>query len=234
MSDAKITVHWLNNSRAQRILWLLEELGLEYDIKKYSRDKKTMLAPAELRGIHPLGKSPVVTIEENGKTITLAESGAICEFLIERYGKGKLSLPADGDAQARADYLYFLHYAEGSIMLPLMFSIVFAQQPKQAPWLARPIVSVIASQTMSIFVRPRLKENFGFLEKHLEGKEFFAGGTLTGADIMLSFPVEGLQPALGYEDYPNLKAWFERMSERPAYKRAIEKGGVNRLGAFTE
>ncbi|KAL8286959.1 hypothetical protein RQP46_003965 [Phenoliferia psychrophenolica] len=264
MSTPTIVVHWLENSRSQRVLWLLEEvrmsshiypplaqalplagdtadsplpvtLELPYTVKKYSRDKKTMFAPPELRAIHPLGKSPVVTIEENGETITLAESGAIVEFVIERYGKGKLVVDAkSGGVQDRANYLYWLHYAEGSIMMPLMLSIVMAQMPRQAPYVAWPIVKVIALATMHKFVRPRLLESFGFVENSLAGKEFFVGDSLTGADIMMVFPAEGLEPTLGYEKYPNIKGWFDRVSQRPAYLRALEKGGANRVAAFNE
>ncbi|KAK4691987.1 glutathione S-transferase, partial [Phenoliferia sp. Uapishka_3] len=196
---------------------LFRQLELPYEVKKYSRDTKTKLAPAELNAIHPLGKSPVITIDNAGNTVTLAESGAICEFLIERYGKGKLaaSSTAEANIQERADYLYWLHYAE-------------------APFFVRPLVSGIASTVMSTFVRPRLKQNFGFVEKSLDGKQFFVGNELTGADVMMVFPAEGLEPALGYADYPNIKAWFDRISQRPAYLRALEKGAPNNIAAFTE
>ncbi|GAA6051495.1 hypothetical protein JCM3770_004562 [Rhodotorula araucariae] len=229
----QIVVHWLEDSRAQRILWLLEELGLEYEVKHYKRDATTNLAPKELRDVHPLGKSPVVVITDNGTSITLAESGAIVEFLIERYGD-RLSVPASSpDLQARADYLYWLHFAEGSAMGPLMFALVFTAIPKQAPWLARPLVSAIASGAMSQFVIPRLKETFRFIETSLEGKEYFAGGKLTGADIMMSFIAEGLAATpLDASKFPNLARWHTALQERPGYVEAEKRGGKNNLDRF--
>ncbi|KDE07750.1 hypothetical protein MVLG_02022 [Microbotryum lychnidis-dioicae p1A1 Lamole] len=232
---AHITVHWLENSRGQRILWLLEELGLEYTVKEYKRNAKTLLAGADLRKVHPLGKSPVVEIQEDGHdTLTLAESGAIVEYLIERFGNGKFGYAPGSDALKRSQYLYWLHWAEGSAMLPLMLTIVCAQMPKQAPWIAKPIVSIVASQLMAIMVNPRLKENFGFVESHLGDKQFFVGDSLTGSDIMMSFPCEGLAASPLWNSHPNIKKWFEAMEARPAYKRALERGGANNLAAFTK
>ncbi|GAA6038002.1 hypothetical protein JCM8097_009534 [Rhodosporidiobolus ruineniae] len=231
----RIVVHWLDDSRAQRVLWLLEELGLEYEVQRYHRDAATNLGPPELRKIHPLGKSPVVTITEGDRTTTLAESGAIVEFLIERYGKGKLAITAEADLEARSNYLYWLHYAEGSAMLPLMFNIVFAQIPKQAPWLVRPIVSQISAGAMQQFILPRLKSHFGFLEQSLEGKDFLVGNKLTGADIMCSFLAEGLAASpLKQEDYPNVKRWHAALEAREAYKAAEVKGGKNDLTRFVK
>merc|ERR1711939_521714 len=217
-----IVVHWLDDSRAQRILWLLEELGLTYEVKRYTRSTVTNLAPPELREVHPLGKSPVVTITENGKTVTLAESGAIAEFIIERYGE-RLAIPASSsDLQQRADYIYWPHYAEGSAMGPLMFALVFTAIPKQAPWIARPLVNAITGGAMSQFVIPRLKETFGFVEKSLEGKEFFVGDKLTGADIMMSFIAEGLA----------VTRWHAAIQQRPAYQAAEARGGKNNMERF--
>ncbi|BGP14526.1 hypothetical protein JCM10213_005185 [Rhodosporidiobolus nylandii] len=231
----QITLHWLDDSRSQRILWLLEELGLDYEIKVYKRNTETLLAPPELREVHPTGKSPVVTITENGKTLSLAESGAITEFLIERYGNSQLVVsPSDGDFAARADYLYWLHYAEGSAMTPLMLAMVFARMPKSAPWFLRPVVNTISGGAISGFVLPRLRSQYKYLDKHLEGKEYFAGGKLTGADIMMSFIAEALASTpLDASDFPNLRRWHESMQQREAYKKAEEKGGKNDLGRFT-
>lgn len=171
---------------------LLRWRGCTRAVKHYKRDPKTLLAPDELREVHPLGKSPVAVITDNGQTITVAESGAIVEFLIERYGSEELSVPASSsDLGARADYLLWLHWAEGSGMFPLLLSMIFAQMPKQAPWLARPLVSAVASGVMSQFVLPRLKSNFAFIEQSLEGKEFFAGGKLTGADSASHHSMQG-------------------------------------------
>ncbi|GAA5998230.1 bifunctional glutathione transferase/peroxidase [Rhodotorula paludigena] len=235
-SSPKIVIHWLEHSRAQRVVWLLEELGLPYEVKHYKRDPKTLLAPDELREVHPLGKSPVAVITDNGQTITVAESGAIVEFLIERYGSEQLSVPASSsDLGARADYLLWLHWAEGSGMFPLLLSMIFAQMPKQAPWLARPLVSAVASGVMSQFVLPRLKSNFAFIEQSLEGKEFFAGGKLTGADIMMSFVAEGLEVApVPSSKYPNITRWHAAVKERAAYKKAETTGGQNNLSVFMQ
>ncbi|GAA5884445.1 hypothetical protein JCM6882_005255 [Rhodosporidiobolus microsporus] len=230
-----ITVHWLDDSRAQRILWLLEELGLEYDVKRYARDATTNLAPKELQEAHPLGKSPVVVITDGAHSITLAESGAIAEFLIERYGQGKLFVPADTlNFQARADYLYWMHYAEGSAMLPLMLSIVFAKMPKSAPWFLRPVVQTIATGATTGFVMPRLKQHFAYIDQALQGKEYFVDGKLTGADIMMSFIAEGLfATPLSADGYPNIKRWHAAMEQRELYQVAEKKGGKNDMGRFT-
>ncbi|GAA5949873.1 hypothetical protein JCM21900_004234 [Sporobolomyces salmonicolor] len=240
MSAPQITVHWLENSRAQRILWLLEELELEYELKVYKRDSKTLLAPPELKEVHPLGKSPVVTIVDpaspSSKPLVLAESGAICEFILERYGNGKLSVaPTDADLQARAEYLYWMHFAEGTAMTPLMFSIVFTKIPKQAPFFVRPVVNMIAAGVMSQYVRPRVKAHYAHMEKTLEGKEWFVGGRLTGADIMMSFIAESLEAApVDADAYPNIQRWFKAIEARPAWQKAEEKGGKNDLSIFTK
>ncbi|KAL8277805.1 hypothetical protein RQP46_009788 [Phenoliferia psychrophenolica] len=194
-----------------------------------------MLAPPELLAVHPLGKSPVVTIKEDGKTVTLAESGAICEFILERYGGGKLSVsPTEGGILDRADYLYWLHYAEGTIMTPLLLVIIFAHLPRKTPFYLRPLAYLIASGAMTAFVNPTLRKNFDFIEQALGHREFFVGDKLTGADVMMVFPIEALDPSFGWEDYPHTKAWFDRISSRPAYQRAVERGGPNRVAAFRE
>ncbi|GAA6061055.1 hypothetical protein JCM10212_000098 [Sporobolomyces blumeae] len=236
-STLKITVHWLDQSRAQRILWLLEELELPYELKVYKRDAKTMLAPPELKAVHPLGKSPVVEIVEPSSStpLVLAESGAICEFLIERYGE-KLGVKAnEGDFKDRADYLYWLHWAEGTAMTPLMMGIVFAQIPKQAPFLVRPIISAVSAGVHAQFIRPRLKSNYAYVDEWLNGKEFFVGGRLTGADIMMSFIAESLEAApIDQAPYGNIRRWHQQMQSRAAYQRAEAKGGKNDLTMFVK
>ncbi|HEX8441910.1 glutathione S-transferase [Archangium sp.] len=220
-----LTVHHLNNSRSQRVLWLLEELGLEYEIKRYERDPKTALAPPELRAVHPLGKSPVVT----DGTLTLAESGAIIEFLVDRHGQGRLA-PAPGTPE-RLRYTYWLHYAEGSAMPPLLLSLVFSRMPKAPmPFFLRPIVRGVSDKVMKTFVRPQLRLHLDYMEGELGKSTYFAGESFSAADIQMSFPVEaaGARGALG-EKRPKLAAWLERIHARPAYQRALEKGGPYEL-----
>jgi len=220
-----LTVHHLNNSRSQRVLWLLEELGLEYDIKRYERDAKTMLAPPELRAVHPLGKSPVVT----DGPLTLAESGAIIEYLVDRHGQGKLA-PAPGTPE-RVRYTYWLHYAEGSAMPPLLLALVFSRLPKgPIPFFLKPIVKGISKQVMKVFVNPQLRLHLDYLEGELGKSTYFAGEEFSAADIQMSFPIEaaGARGGLG-EKRPKLAAWLERIHARPAYKRALEKGGPYEL-----
>src|SRR5882724_7223161 len=180
-----IFVHHLNNSRSQRILWLLEELGLEYDIRRYQRDPKTMLAPPELRQIHPLGKSPVVT--DDG--LTLAESGAIIEYLVGRYGNGRL-VPA-ADTPERLRYTYWLHYAEGSLQPLLLMKLFFGRIEKgPMPFFAKPVAKAIVAKVVGSFITPNLERNFGYLEGELGRSAWFAGPEFTAADIQMSFPLE--------------------------------------------
>ncbi|GAA6011251.1 hypothetical protein JCM10207_008278 [Rhodosporidiobolus poonsookiae] len=229
-----IVVHWLEDSRAQRILWLLEELGLEYEVKKYQRNPKTNLAGPELKAVHPLGKSPVVVITDGAHSTTLAESGAIVEFLIERYGEGKLAVPpTTANIQDRTDYLYWLHSAEGSFMFPLMLAMIFTKMPTQAPWFVRPVVSGISSGALGTAIKPRLRDQFGFFNAALEGKDFLVAGQLTGADIMMSFIAEALEMApVDIADYPNITRWFDAMKKRETYVKAEERGGKNDMGRF--
>ncbi|HEV7476207.1 MAG TPA: glutathione S-transferase [Burkholderiales bacterium] len=215
-----ITVHHLNNSRSQRILWLLEELGLEYEIKPYQRDKATMLAPPELRAVHPLGKSPVVSDGDQ----TLAESGAIIEHLADRYGAGKLA-PAFGSVE-RVRYLYWLHFAEGSAQPPLLLKLLFDRIKSKSPLLVRPVARAIADKALSTFVLPNIERNLDFMESELRKAEWFAGNAFSAADIQMSFPLEAARMRGGLnESRPRLMAWLERIHERPAYNRAIERGG---------
>jgi glutathione S-transferase len=213
-----ITVHHLERSRSQRVLWLLEELGLPYELEQYKRDPKTMLAPRELREVHPLGKSPIVTDGD----VTLAESGAILEYLVERHGNGKL-LPKAGSPE-RLRYTYWMHYAEGSAMPPLLLKLVFEEVKRKAPWPVRPIAKAIAGRVLSEFVEPQLELHFDWIESELGKSTWFAGEELTAADIQMSFPIEA-NATRGRADRPRLARFVERIHERPAYKKAIERGG---------
>jgi glutathione S-transferase len=199
-----IKVHHLNNSRSQRILWLLEELGTPYEIVKYQRGSPVPFAPPELKAVHPLGKSPVIT--DAGKTI--AESGAIVEYLIDTYGKGKFKPAAGTDAYWQ--YVEWVQYAEGSAMLPLLMALYMGMLGDAAAMLRPRVDSEIAN-------------NLSYMENALGGRDFFVGNELTGADIMLSFVVEAAGARL--DPYPNLVKYRARLHERPAYKRGIEKGG---------
>jgi glutathione S-transferase len=214
-----ITVHHLNNSRSQRVLWLLEELGVPYEVKRYQRDPKTMLAPHELKAVHPLGKSPVITDGE----LTLAETGAIVETLIETYGEGRLIPPAGSPNRLR--YRYWLHYAEGSAMPPLLMKLVFGALPARAPGLLKGLVKQISTKVQEGLIDPQIRNHLAFWEAELGKSEWFAGDEITGADIMMSFPAEGAARRFGIEDYPRVKAFLDRIHARPAYKRALERGG---------
>jgi glutathione S-transferase len=215
-----ITVHHLNNSRSQRILWLLEELGVEYQIKRYERDPKTMLAPPELRAVHPLGKSPVVTDGD----LTLAESGAIIDYLANRYGPHLLP-PADSPERLRCNY--WLHYAEGSAMPPLLLKLVFDRVANgPAPFFVRPIARGIADKVVATFVQPQIDRHLGYLEAELGKRTWFTGSQFSAADIQMSFPLEAAASRGGLDGrYPNLVAFLERIHARPAYRQALERGG---------
>jgi len=216
-----ITVHHLNNSRSQRVLWLLEELELPYEIKRYERDAKTMLAPASLRDVHPLGKSPVVV--DGG--LTLAESGAIIEYLVERHGGGQLA-PAPG-TPARLRYTYWLHYAEGSAMPPLLLKLVFDRiESGPMPFFVKPFARAIAGRAKSSFIEPQIARHLDYMESELAKFRWFAGDEFSAADIQMSFPLEvavkraGLGPSR-----PRLMDFLGRIHARPAYQRALERGG---------
>ncbi|MEO6799599.1 MAG: glutathione S-transferase [Rhodanobacter sp.] len=221
-----IIVHHLNNSRSQRILWLLEELDVPYEIKRYQRDPGTMLAPRELRAIHPLGKSPVITDGE----LTLAESGAIIEYLAERYGTGKLLPPAGTRERLRGKY--WLHYAEGSAMPPLLLKLVIGRiRTAPAPFFVKPIARSIANKVDRTFTDPQLKLQLDYMEGELGARDWFVGDSLSAADIQLSFPLEAFAAVGGLGDsYPGLQGFLERIHARPAYRRALERGGTYGLG----
>ncbi|MGH7813922.1 MAG: glutathione S-transferase family protein [Candidatus Binataceae bacterium] len=201
-----ITVHHLNDSRSQRVLWLLEELGVPYEIKRYARDPATRLAPAELRQVHPLGKSPVIT--DDGRAI--AESGAIIDYIICRHSGGRLQ-PAV-NSPAYDEYVHWLHYAEGSAALPLML-LLYTMMLGDG---GKPLQPRIDAE---------LENHLGYIDQSLKGREFLVGGNLTGADIQMSFIAE-VAGAFGKRAaYPNLDAWIKRLHQRPAYRAAMEKGG---------
>ena len=205
-----IVVHHLNDSRSQRILWLLEELGLPYEIKPYQRDAQTRLAPPELKKVHALGKSPVIT--DGNRTII--ESGAIIDYVIRRHGGGRLQ-PAP-ETPAYDEYQQWMHYAEGSAMLPLMLNLYAARLGDAAAPLRPRIDGEIAN-------------HLAYIDSSLKGHQFLVGDSLTGADIQMSFVGE-VAGAFGQRaQYPNLDAWTKRLHERSAYKKALEKGGAYNL-----
>jgi glutathione S-transferase len=216
-----IVVHHLNNSRAQRVLWLLEELGVPYEIKHHQRTK-TFQAPPELKAIHPLGKSPIV--EDQGRV--LAETGAIVEYLLDAHGEGRLRPPPGTDERIR--FTYWLHYAEGSAMPPLLMQLLFQLMPRRSPALLRPLVRRIADRAQAGYVRPQLKLHMNFWESELQRSTWFVGEEFTAADIMMSFPVEAAAArAQALEGRPKLAAFRERIRARPAYQRAAERGGAS-------
>lgn len=217
-----VTVHHLNASRSNRVLWLLEELELPYEIVRYSR-QPTLLAPPELRKIHPLGKSPVITDE--GRTI--AESGAILEYLLERYGNGRL-LPAQDDLEGRIRYRYWMHYAEGSLMPLLFLKLVMHRLPqKPTPALIRPLAKAISVGVQGKLVDPQLRQHVAFIDAALAQSHWLAGEGLTAADVQMSYPLEALMSRAGLppSSAPRVVALLERIHARPAYQRAVSKGG---------
>jgi len=216
-----ITVHHLNNSRSQRVLWLLEELGVRYEVKRYERDANTMLAPPALLAVHPLGKSPIVT----DGSLTVAESGAIVEYLVDKYGGGRLIPPAGTPERLR--YIYWLHYAEGSAMPPLLLKLVFDRVASAPlPWPVSSIARRIAGQVTGTFIAPQLKLHLDFMESELAARPWFAGGQFTAADVQMSFPLEAAASRAGLNaSRPKLMAYLERIHGRAAYRQALARGG---------
>jgi glutathione S-transferase len=216
-----IIVHHLENSRSHRVLWLLEELGVEYEIKPYGRDKATMRAPPSLREVHPLGKSPVIT----DGAVTLAESGAIIEYLVERHRSVEMAPAHNTPEYVR--YIYWLHYAEGSAMPPLLLKLIFDRIEHAAmPFFARPIARSIARRVKSELVEPELTAHLNFLESELGKSRWFAGDAFTAADIQMSYPIEAAIARASLDaSRPNLMAFMDRIHERPAYRQAVERGG---------
>ncbi|KAB7764872.1 glutathione S-transferase [Xanthomonas maliensis] len=220
-----ITVHHLNNSRSQRVLWLLEELALPYQLVRYERDAKTMLAPPALRAIHPLGKSPIVVDGDR----TVAESGAILEYLTDRYDTECALSPSPRplDAPERLQYRYWMHYAEGSAMPPLLMTLVFGRiRSAPMPFFAKPIARAIVDKAMSSFVGPQVQLHLDWMEQTLQAQLWFAGERFTAADIQMSFPVQAAAARGGGLDrHPRLQGFLERIEARPAYQLALQKGG---------
>lgn len=220
-----ITVHHLNNSRSQRVLWLLEELQLPYELRRYERDRKTMLAPPELKEVHPLGKSPVITDEG----VTVAESGAIVEYVLEQHGQGRL-IPAAGTPERRR-FTYWLHYAEGSAMPPLLMKLVFDRlETAPMPFFVKPIARGIAAKVKGQFIGPQIKQHLDYMEGELSQQPWFAGEDFSAADIQMSFPLEAAAARGGLDaSRPKLMGFLERIHDRPAYQRALQRGGVYAL-----
>jgi glutathione S-transferase len=215
-----LVVHHLENSRSQRVLWLLEELGVPYEVKRYERDRQTLLAPAELLKIHPLGKSPVIV--DDG--LTVAESGAIIEYLVDKYGAGRLIPPAGTPERLR--YTYWMHYAEGSAMPPLLLKLVFSRVASGAPWPISLVARRIAATVDEGFIAPNIKRHLDFQESELTTREWFAGDEFTAADVQMSFPVELSQARAGLDaSRPRLLRYLERIRARAAYQRALQRGG---------
>ena len=220
-----IVVHHLNDSRSQRVLWLLEELGLPYEIRKYQRNAETMLAPPELLKVHALGKSPVIT--DGG--VTVAETGAIVEYLVERPGALQLAPPAG--TPDRLAYRYWLHFAEGSAMPPLLLKLIFDRIPQSpVPFfvkpLFQPVARAISAKVLALMVEPNIKRQLDFMEAELGKTEWFAGSEFTAADVMMSFPIEAAAQRAGLDaSRPKLMAFLKRIHARPAYQKALERGG---------
>jgi glutathione S-transferase len=213
-----LVVHHLNDSRSQRVLWLLEELGAPYEITPYARDATTRLAPPELKAVHPLGKSPVITEGD----ITIAESGAIVDYIQRKYGQGRMGAPKSeggaGEAEAEAEkYREWLHYSEGSAMLPLMLNMYTGRLGE-------------AGAPLQPRIQSEMANHLSYVEAGLAGRDWLMGSEITAADIQMSFVGE-VARAMGQMDkYPNIKGWVERFQARPAYERALERGGAYNLG----
>jgi len=215
-----ITVHHLNNSRSQRVLWLLEEMGLPYEVIRYERDTRTMLAPPELRAIHPLGKSPVL---DDGP-VRVAETGAVIEYLMDAHPGSPLKPTAGTEAARR--YTYWLHYAEGSAMTPLLLKLIFGQLPNRAPGLMKPLVKGMSKKAQHSFIDPQIASHTAYWEAELSKAAWFAGDAFSAADIMMSFPLEAAGSRAPYgPDKPHIARFLKAIHARPAYQRALERGG---------
>lgn len=208
-----LTIHHLNISQSERIIWLLEELGLLYELRMYQRDPVTQLAPTELRSIHPLGSAPVLCDDE----IVIAESGAIIEYVLARYGDGRLTVPVKSSQYP--DYLYWFHYANGSLMTQLGVN-----------WIAAMAVEPGSDTPLLSSLRERLERHLRMVEDHLSRTTYFAGAEFTAADIMMHFPFGTMKGFynVGQGNRPNIKAWLARISERPSYQRAMKVAGHER------
>ncbi len=223
-----IVVHHLNLSRSQRVLWLLEELGLPYEVKNYQRNERTLLAPPELQAVHPLGKSPVIT----EGALTLAESGAILDYLVER--EASALAPAPGTPE-RVRYLYWMHYAEGSLMPPLLMKLLFDRiERAPVPFFIKPVTRRIAAQGRDSFVLPQMKRHLDYIEGELAQRSWFAGDAFSAADIQMSYPLEAAQQRIGLQGRPRIQDYLQRIHARPAYLRAQERGGEFGVPSFPD
>jgi len=228
-----LVVHHLENSRSQRILWLLEELGLDYEIKQYKRDPVTSLAPPELLSLHPLGKAPMITDGE----VTIAESGAIIEYLVRKYDDGTLGPDPDPDSSAAMAYTYWLHYAEGTFMPLMILALIIGRiETAPMPFFAKPIARGIVAKVRNGYLGANVQRNLDFMEASLSRSPWFCGEKITAADIQMSFAIEAAAVRTNLEgDYPQLAAYLKRIQERPAYQAALDKGGPYQLmGASTK
>ncbi len=224
-----ITVHHLENSRSQRILWLLEELGVDYEIRQYKRDPETRLAPRELLEVHPLGKAPMISDGD----VTIAESGAIIEYLVGKYDNGRL-LPAD-DTPARQCYTYWLHYAEGTFAPLMTLSLIMGRvENAPLPFFLKPVSKGIAAKVRDGYLRPNIERNLAFMESTLSRSTWFCGDNLTAADIQMSFAIEAAEVRADMSGTPKITGFLERMRARPAYQAALEKGGPYTLLNFSK
>ena len=215
-----IVLHHLENSRSHRVLWLLEELGLTYEIVPHKRNPKTFRAPPELLAIHPLGRAPIIV--DDGRVV--AESGAIIQYLIEVHAEGRLAVPPD--APNYRDYQYWIHYAEGSAMPPLLVKFIAMRIPGAVPFFIRPIAHVISDALQKSYTDPEIALHQNFWERRLAEREWFAGSEFTAADIQMSYPVEVSLMRAGSEGaFPAIQRFIERIRQRPAYQRAITVGG---------
>ncbi|CAD5255344.1 Glutathione S-transferase [Alteromonas sp. 38] len=216
-----LTLHHLNNSRSQRILWLLEELGVDYNIEHYQRDSTTNLAPESLRAVHPLGRSPVLTTPEGA----IAESGAIVEYLVRQHGQTRFTSPESGENLQQ--YLFWLHFAEGSLMPPLVARLVLekARQKGSKPFFIKPITNKLIDGILNAYYGPNLSQSLRYVESYLAHHTWFAGEQPTGADVQMIFPLESLVASGNAKDFPAIREYVKRVHARPAYKQALEKGG---------
>jgi glutathione S-transferase len=214
-----LIVHHLERSRSHRILWLLEELQVPYEMVVYKRDPETKLAPPEMKKIHPLGKSPMLTDGD----LVLVESGAIIEYIVDRYGGGRLAPPLGTPERIR--YSFWMHYAEGSVMMPLIVGLVMSVLPSKVPFIIRPIAKAIAGGVSDNFVKPQVKTHYEYIESELAKAPFLLGAELSAADIQMSYPLVVSATRLDMKAYPCILAFVETIKARDAYRRAIEKGG---------
>jgi glutathione S-transferase len=216
-----LTLHHLNNSRSQRILWLLEELGVEYTIEFYERDSVTNLAPDALRAVHPLGRSPVLTTPHG----SIAESGAIVEYLVNQHASQAFKVPTD--AEALQQYWFWMHFSEGSLMPPLVANLVLekARQKGSKPFFIKPITDKLVDGILNAYYGPNLAQSLRYIETYLANNNWFAGDEPTGADVQMIFPLESLVASGRAKDFTAIQAFVKRVHARSAYQSALEKGG---------